>query len=651
VKNNTLLRDFHNIPLAFRTDAFMAKISPFYRPLQTVSFMVDAHVAKEFYTAYHLSNVLLLGVIALLLYLFLLRFSIHPRLALLATLLFCTHPLFVSTVAWIPARGDLLVTVFSLASCLLFIEYLDTRRLLVLLIHLLTFFLALLCKETAAVLPIIFIAYYLAFTSIKRFDAKQVLIIVVYAIAGIVWFLMRWQALGDYSRATSIVGLAAIKANLAIIPTSLAKFFIPFNLALIPCFSTITTIVGTGILTIVLVLFITSKERSTKQKLFCLAWFALFLVPPMLYKHALIDYLDHRFLLPLIGILLFTLFLIPKKWTDHAAIKKPWFSIAVIVCVGSMSFVNARSYANQTLFYDDAISQNTSSVLAYNNRGLIRCDANINAGAIDDFTKALALDSTYEAAYNNRGIIEEMQGNAQAAIGDYNRAIALNPQYAEAYYNRGKAKVNLNDDVGAIADYNKAIALNPNYTEAWNNRGNIKLRLHDYDGAIADYTKIIATNATVAAIFNNRGIAKANKTDTLGALADYTKAIALQPDYAEAYNNRGNIRLHAGNYGGAIDDYTKAIAANAQYTQAYFNKGIALALMGTMKDAEACFTQVIAIDPHYVGAYVQRALCRYNNKDYAGAIADCDVVLHANMSNERVQNIKQLALQELQKKR
>ena len=51
---------------------------------------------------YHLSNILLLGLIACLLFLLLKKFLIPPNLALLSTLIYCAHPLFVSTMALIP---------------------------------------------------------------------------------------------------------------------------------------------------------------------------------------------------------------------------------------------------------------------------------------------------------------------------------------------------------------------------------------------------------------------------------------------------------------------------------------------------------------------------------------------------------------------
>ena len=55
------------------------------------------------------------------------------------------------------------------------------------------------------------------------------------------------------------------------------------------------------------------------------------------------------------------------------------------------------------------------------------------------------------------------------AIEDYSKAIEVNSQYTYAYNNRGVTKEILKDYMGAIADYNKAIELDPKCTTAYNN--------------------------------------------------------------------------------------------------------------------------------------------------------------------------------------
>ena len=142
-------------------------------------------------------------------------------------------------------------------------------------------------------------------------------------------------------------------------------------------------------------------------------------------------------------------------------------------------------------------------------------------------------------AYSNRGIAYAKLNKYERAIEDFSKAIALNPDDAEAYYNRGIAYAKLNKHERAIEDYGKAIALNPNYAEAYNNRGVAYAKLNKYERAIEDYDETIKLNPNYAAAYNNRGAAYAESNQHERAIKDYDRAIELNSNYAEAYANRG----------------------------------------------------------------------------------------------------------------
>ena len=83
-------------------------------------------------------------------------------------------------------------------------------------------------------------------------------------------------------------------------------------------------------------------------------------------------------------------------------------------------------------------------------------------GAIDNFNRALAVDSKYAAAYNGRGAAKQAKGDLEGALADFARALELDPKLADAYYNRGLLKKTKGDLEGALADYNRSIEINPN---------------------------------------------------------------------------------------------------------------------------------------------------------------------------------------------
>jgi hypothetical protein len=471
INHITFLSNFRNVPQAFLKDAFLEKSIHLYRPMQTLSYMADIRLSGGNNTwMYHLTNILLLGLIACLLFLLLREFLIPLKLAILSTLVYCAHPLFISSIAWIPARGDLLLMFFSLLSFLFFIEHLQKKKIKYLLLHWTAFTIALFCKETAVALPLLFIIYYLVFSSEKRFEKKYLLSIVLYAISGILWFWLRSMAIGDFSIQNE-VKLMPLISNLQTIPESLVMFFFPFDIKLIPSFSLFKTLAGLGIILLIVVLFFINKERSKKEKVFCLSWFLLLLLPTLFYKTEFIDFLNHRFFIPLIGILLFVLFILPKKWFEKESFKGSWLLIGLFTFLSIITFVKARSYSDPMIYYNAAISQSPDNALMYNNRGYVKFNMNDFQEAISDYTKAIALKPNFPLAYNNRGLAYSSIGDLGSAIKEFDKAIELKPNFALAYINRGNIYCNEGYHEMAIKYYNKAIELNPNDGDAYCNRG------------------------------------------------------------------------------------------------------------------------------------------------------------------------------------
>src|SRR5438477_4518858 len=219
-----IIGDLSKIKVAFTTDAFLGTNGSFYRPLQTVSFMLDALVGGPNPFIYHLTNLVLCIVSSLCVYWLLLTLGYQRLLSLLLALLFALHPMFVPMVAWVPTRGDLLLTIFVIISFVLFIKSFRANRPGLVVWHGVVFSLALLSKETAVALPPLCLFYY--YFEFRKTKAQRLnkSYFVVWLIAGGAWYYLH-SALhvveGDS------LGFAAFIQNLRIVPELLGKFFVP----------------------------------------------------------------------------------------------------------------------------------------------------------------------------------------------------------------------------------------------------------------------------------------------------------------------------------------------------------------------------------------------------------------------------------------
>lgn len=540
LNNYAFLSDFGNVGQAFLKDAFIGNSESLYRPLQTLSYMVDIQLSGgNNVFMYHLSNLLLLGSIACLLFYLLKQLFIPQMLALLSTLVFCAHPLFVSSIAWIPSRGDLLLTFFALLSFVFLIELLNKRKIIYFFLHWASFTIALFCKETAAFLPFLFALYYFTYFYEDRIVNKNLFVVLIYVISGLFWFWLRFKAIGDFSHSTAVIGYPAFLLNLRTIPESLAKFFLPVDFEPIPYFSFFKTSLGILILLLLIILVLMNRGRSKKEKIFGVSWFLVLMLPPMLFKHPLIDYLDHRFFLPLIGIVILLLFALPEKWIRNKGKIISWLMIVILAVLSTLTVIKSRAYTDPITFFNTAIFQNPNSALAYYNRGAIKITRSDFQGALEDNDNAIAIYPDYEMAFVNRGIAKGNLGELHGAIADFNVAISLNKSDIDAYNNRGFAKQSIGNYKDAIDDYNISISISPNDSKAYNSKGGALAMTGKFSEALICFNKAIEKNPNYWDAYYNRSLAKHTLKDFFGAIQDCEKVLFLNP------NNQNAIKLKA----------------------------------------------------------------------------------------------------------
>jgi tetratricopeptide (TPR) repeat protein len=109
--------------------------------------------------------------------------------------------------------------------------------------------------------------------------------------------------------------------------------------------------------------------------------------------------------------------------------------------------------------------------------------------AIENYSKAIELDSNYINAYIQRGFCKGMTKDFTGEIEDYTMAIQIDPKHKFAYISRGSAKNKTGDYKSALEDFNKVLELDPKDQEAYNNRGFSKKALGDKKGACEDWNK------------------------------------------------------------------------------------------------------------------------------------------------------------------
>src|SRR5262245_42454155 len=132
---NANIRTVDNIPRAFTSSlwSFMYSQDPaadnrvydrYYRPMQTVIYIVVYQLAGLSPYAYHFTNLILHCAATILVFLICLELGLNIFIALAAGALFAVHPVHTEAVTWIAGVGDLACGTFYFAALLTFLKYL-----------------------------------------------------------------------------------------------------------------------------------------------------------------------------------------------------------------------------------------------------------------------------------------------------------------------------------------------------------------------------------------------------------------------------------------------------------------------------------------------------------------------------------------------
>ncbi len=100
------------------------------------------------------------------------------------------------------------------------------------------------------------------------------------------------------------------------------------------------------------------------------------------------------------------------------------------------SFYKNREIDSALYYYNLALKKDPYSEEAYFGRALTRTKNRDNAGAIEDYREAICLDPK-PVYYNNIGIILTLEESHEEAIEEFNKALEIDSNYTQSLFNKG----------------------------------------------------------------------------------------------------------------------------------------------------------------------------------------------------------------------
>jgi len=562
IVNNIFVHDFSHIKEIFSKNilAGFGLNSNYYRPFLLITFAFNYVISGVKPFSYHLfSNGLhiLNAILIFVIFLFAFKKKIP---AFIASLLFLVHPLQVEAVAYISGRGDPMSVTFMLLSISSFIKICESvkKKALYWSLAITSMILAILSRETAVLLPLFVLVFYISFISKDKFlrSLKSGIIKVSpFFIVSIIYGFLRLTALNFQNTLNFFSQENIYSTHLSyriytffhVFLEYLRLIFIPVKLHMERDFPVHTSFiqwpVWLGFLTIVGILALivyfykndyvgyvqnnknfrninsksaiqTAEISNYRIWFFSWSWFfiGLSMVSGIIPINAIIY--EHWLYLPLIGFFVLVAFYFDKllSYLDARKIKAGKIILISILVLYSL-FFSIQSvrrniiWGNPERFYEEILIYSPNSIRILNNLGNLYSEK----GRLDDAAKMYQkiIDNPgnlFAQPYYNLANIYRDRGQIDKAVSLYNQAISKDPSFPFSYQNLASIYANSGDLVKATEMIEKLILLKPSDYRIYYNaaiiyaaRGNREEAIKNIDKGL----KLISGDPSAQKLFND----------------------------------------------------------------------------------------------------------------------------------------------------
>jgi Flp pilus assembly protein TadD len=465
--------DFKNFTRGFKESGVL----DYYRPLLFGSMIFDYQFTKTDPFFYHVTNVLYHLGSCLVIYRMLEKLGYDKTFALITTLIFTAHPLLTQAVAWVPGRNDSMIALMLIGSFNFFLNYIEKRRLIDVILHWLLFAMALYTKETSAFFPFLCIAYVLLFKKVADHVTPGMVLGVGYALIGLVWFAIRAEALElankNGQRFTSIIYGDSWIGNMPVLAEQVGKMLVPINQSNFAKFTDLSTYLGLAVIALFIVITVILKKVDKRMVAFTMIWFAMFFIPTIIFIFAdsgRYDYLEHRIYVPFIAILVLW-----NEWiraffaVENRENLKKYFQYglgAVAAAFTVLTIMYSLHFKNPENFWKRAIIGAPSSSQVFRGMGKVYYDSGDLKKAEVSFMRAVELNRAEVNTVSDLGKAYENVKDYESAERCYRKTLEVDSN--QVIFLTDLARIYEKKGLPAEAEkwYLKAIMRDPNMWQA-----------------------------------------------------------------------------------------------------------------------------------------------------------------------------------------
>lgn len=276
-------------------------------------------------------------------------------------------------------------------------------------------------------------------------------------------------------------------------------------------------------------------------------------------------------------------------------------------------------------------------------RGLVAARDERMKDARDCYMQAIEkAQGDYPEAWFNLGLLEKHAGRFDAAIEDYQKAIELDSKYLAAMNNLGLALASANRFPDAEAIYRRAVGLDAKYTPAWKNLAQLYVRQGRYDEAVEALERALAARPGDLGAARRLAAAKLQAGDVEAALAGFRSVLDKDSENSEAWLGKSRAEAALGRLSAAEDSVSRALALAPDSLDALRQRAVLAVKAGALDAARTAYRDLVDRVPGDMSVRIALAEVLHRAGEYDGCSEEASRVLRVERNSHRAQELKTL---------
>ena len=536
--------------------------TPQYYPLVFSVFWAQKHFWQDRPLGYHLLNVLLHALSAVLVWRILRRLRVPG--ALLAAAIFALHPVHVESVAWVTELKNVQSCLFYLLALLCYLRFLGRSELELgpavedhrgrwpfFFMAILLFLGALASKTVAATLPatILLILWWktgrvrwqdILLTAPMLALGVGLGLLTAYLEAHVVGAQGRVWTLAPVERCLVAGRALWFYAGKLIWPSGLTFIYPRWEVSQAVWWQYLFPLAALAVMAALW----SACKRIGRGPLAAVLFFAGTLFPALGFLNVYpmrFSYVADHFQYPA-SLGLIALFAAAAVQACRRGGAGPW-KLALpeagmlLLTLGVLTWRQGGVYKDAEQVWIDTIAKNPACGMAHSNLGLILEGEGKAAEAVVHYQETLRLQPDSEQARNNLCHALMGQGRMAEAAAHCQEALRLQPDSAPAHNSWGSVLAKQGKAAEAVAQYREALRLQPDYAEACFNLGTVLDREGRLGEAVVQYREALRLKPDAADVHDNLGVALAKQGELQAAQHEWQEALSINPGDESARRN------------------------------------------------------------------------------------------------------------------